>query len=89
MFQLCRDGSSWVEPVRINVSCSKIQRSDARQPLGLESITLPLSHCAPKNQVMKLPSCREQKLIRLSGLLGLSVLLGAQYFVGIKARTFY
>ena len=30
IFQLCRDGSSWVEPVlRINVSCSRTQRSDA------------------------------------------------------------
>ena len=31
IFQLCQDGSSWVEPVlkvRINVSCSRTQRSD-------------------------------------------------------------
>ena len=31
IFQLCEDGSSWVEPVlsKINVSCSRTQRSDA------------------------------------------------------------
>ena len=28
IFQLCQDGSSWVEPVRINVSCSRTQCSD-------------------------------------------------------------
>ena len=33
LFQLCRDRSSWVEPVlsRINVSCSRTQRSDASE----------------------------------------------------------
>ena len=28
-FSLCRDGSSWVEPVLSNVSCSRTQHSDA------------------------------------------------------------
>ena len=28
-FQLCRDGSSWVEQARNNVSCSRTQRSNA------------------------------------------------------------
>ena len=34
---------------RINVSCSRTQHSDAGEArtLGLESSTLPLSHCAP------------------------------------------
>ena len=37
-FQLCRNGSSWVEPVLkavINVSCSKTQHSAAGEALNL------------------------------------------------------
>ena len=49
-FQLCWDGSSWVEPVLS--TCLRTQHIGAQVrlepwPLGLESITLPLSLCAP------------------------------------------
>ena len=56
-FQLCLDGSSWVEPVLCKDKCVllKTQHSDPREartcgplwPLNLQSSTLPLSHCAP------------------------------------------
>ena len=56
IFQLCRDGSSWVEPVLswINVSCSRTQHSDAGEawtcsPSVLSQALLPLRHCAPLN----------------------------------------
>ena len=63
ILQLNRDGPSWVEPVliaRINVSCSTTTTQWRRwgsnpQPLGLESSTLPLSHCAP-HDAWSLPS---------------------------------
>ena len=53
IFQLNRDGSSWVEPVLSwDVSCSRTTTQwgpwgSNPQPLGLKSSTLPLSHCAP------------------------------------------
>ena len=55
LFLLCRDSSLPALNqylARINVSCSRKQRSEAveartRKPLGLESSTLPLSHCSP------------------------------------------
>ena len=54
IFQLNRDGSSWVEP-ELNVSNSRNTMQWGRwgsnpRPLGLESSTLPLSHCAPYKQ---------------------------------------
>ena len=52
IFQLNRDGSSWVEPARINVSGSRTTTQFRRwgsnlRPFYLESSTLPQSHCAP------------------------------------------
>ena len=53
-FQLCRDGPSWVEPVLSKDIC--VLLNDTTQwrrwgwnprLFGLESSTLPLSHCAP------------------------------------------
>ena len=53
-FQLCRDGSSWVEPVLSKDKCVLLKGTTQwrrwgsnPRPLGLESSTLPLSHCAP------------------------------------------
>ena len=55
IFQLCRDGSSWVEPVllKLGLMCL-VQWHNAvtpvrlePQPFGLKPSTLPLSHCAP------------------------------------------
>ena len=43
IFQLCKDGSSWVEPVleaRINVSCSWTQHSDAGEAFCLMCIAV-------------------------------------------------
>ena len=50
IFQLNRDGSSWVEPVLSLDKCVLLKdhkRSDPSGPLGLESSTLPLSHPPP------------------------------------------
>ena len=55
IFQLNRDGSSWVEPVLRLDKCALLKdhnvvtpvRGSYPRPLGLESSTLPLSHCAP------------------------------------------
>ena len=54
IFQLCQDGSSWVEPVLSKHKCVLLkdttqwgQWGSNQRPLGLESSTLPLSHCAP------------------------------------------
>ena len=52
IFQLCLDGSSWVEPVlRINVSCTTHWhlRGSNLQPLDLKTSTLPLSHWRSKD----------------------------------------
>ena len=48
-FQLCRDGSSWVEPARINTSYSKIQHSDAGEARtrGPSVSSQALYHCDP------------------------------------------
>ena len=53
-FQLCQNGSSWVEPVLSKDKCVLLkdttqwyQWGSNLQPLGLESSTLALSHCAP------------------------------------------
>ena len=54
IFQLCQDGSSWVEPVLRKDKCfllkdtTQLRRwcSNPR-PFGLEASTLPLNHCAP------------------------------------------
>ena len=44
IFQLCRDRSSWVEPVqaRINVSCSRTQHRDAvrLEPAALRTLVV-------------------------------------------------
>ena len=55
VFQLCWDGSSRVEPVLSKNKCVMLKDTTQQpwwgsnhQPLGLESSTLPLSHCAPK-----------------------------------------
>ena len=56
IFQLCQDGSSWVEPVLSNDKCVLLK--DTTQwhwwgfypwPLRFELSTLPLSHCATYN----------------------------------------
>ena len=55
IFQICRDGSSWVEPVLSKDKYVLLWKDTTQwcrwgsnpQPLGLESSTLPLSHCAP------------------------------------------
>ena len=54
IFQLCRDGSSWVEPVlkaRINVSCSRTQHSDfsdgPTRNSSASSQALLMDHCPP------------------------------------------
>ena len=54
MFSVMSDGSSWVEPVLSKDKC--VLHKDTAQwrrlgsnlrPLGTDSSTLPLSHCAP------------------------------------------
>ena len=62
--QLCRDGSSWVEPVVSKDTCVLLKDHNAVTPvrlepanLGLESSTLPLSHCAPYLTVVLGYSC--------------------------------
>ena len=54
IFQLCRDGSSWVEPVLSKDKCVLLKDTTQwrlwglnLRPLSLKSSTLPLSHCAP------------------------------------------
>ena len=54
IFQLCQDGSFWVEPVLDKDKCVLLkdktqwcQWGSNPHAFGLESITLPLSHCAP------------------------------------------
>ena len=54
IFQLCRNGSSWVEPVLSQNKCVLLKdtmqwhRWDLNlRPLCLKSNTLPLSHCTP------------------------------------------
>ena len=54
IFQLCRDGSSWIEPVLSKDYCVLLKDTTLwrrwglnPQPHGLESIALQLSHCAP------------------------------------------
>ena len=54
IFQLCRDGSSWVEPVLSQDKRVLLKDHNTvtpigsnPRPIGLESSTLPLSHCAP------------------------------------------
>ena len=57
IFQLNRNGSSWVEPVlMLDVSCSRTTTQWRRwgsnpRSLGLESSTLPLSPCAPPSDM--------------------------------------
>ena len=52
--QLCRDESYWVEPVLSKDKCVLLKDTTQwrrwgsnQRPLGLESSTSPLSHCAP------------------------------------------
>ena len=49
IFQLNRDGSSWVEPELSQDKCVLLKGHNAVTPvrLELESSTLPLRHCAP------------------------------------------
>ena len=54
IFQLNRDGSSWVEPVLTKDKCVLLKDHNAVMPLRLEpsslrsqASTLPVSHCAP------------------------------------------
>ena len=63
ILQLCRDMSSWVElvlsimclaqghnavmPVRLELAAPRSRVKHSTPPLGLESSTLPLSHCPP------------------------------------------
>ena len=50
IFQLNRDGASWVEPVLSNDKCVLLKDHNAVTPVSLEPAapwTLPLSHCAP------------------------------------------
>ena len=52
IFQLNRDGSSWVEPVLNKDKCVLLKDHNAVTPVRLEPaaprsrVTLPLSHCA-------------------------------------------
>ena len=54
IFQLCWEGSSWVEPVLSKDKCGLLKVTKKwhpwgsnQRPLSLPSNTLPLSHCAP------------------------------------------
>ena len=57
IFQLCWDGSSWVEPVLSRDKCVLLKdttqwwRGSNPRALSLESSTLPLGHCAPYDKV--------------------------------------
>ena len=60
IFRLYRDGSSWVEPVLSYDKCVLPKDHNAMTPVrleptafGLESSTLPLSHCAPKCYMLR------------------------------------
>ena len=60
IFQLCRDRSSWVEPALSLDQCVLLKDTSQwrrwgsnPRPLGLESSTLPLSHCPPLARIYK------------------------------------
>ena len=64
IFQLCRDRSSWVEPVLSEDECVLLKETtqwrrwgSIPRPRGLEPSTIPLSHCAPYDQCCVIHKC--------------------------------